>query len=69
MKQIMKCPICKGNGEINFAELQSKKKKWVEVKRDMCRTLVLEGFSYRQVCKLMGYRSTRSVALAVKKIK
>lgn len=67
-KQIekMKCPICKGSGEINFIEHQSKKKEWVEIKKDMARTLIKNGFSYRQVCKLVGYKSTRSVAMAIK---
>lgn len=62
----MKCPICKGEGEINFIDLQSSKKEWVEVKKQMAKTLVKEGFSYRQVCKFLNYKSPASVSKAIK---
>lgn len=64
-KQIIKCPICRGTGKIEFGKLQSKKKEWVMVKKDMCKTLVKDGFSYRQVAKLLGFKSPASVVFII----
>ena len=62
MDDKIKCPICKGKGEI---ELPYKHKRdWKIVKRRMARALLDNGFSYRQVQRLIGYKSLRSVALA-----
>ena len=55
----MKCPICKGKGEI----INPKKKL---DKRGMAQTLIKAGFSYRQVAKFLDYKSTYSIINLIK---
>jgi hypothetical protein len=64
--KICVCPICNGSGKIDTSELQTKKQQWVETKRKMCVDLVRMNYTYRQIAKLVGYKSTRSVAIAIK---
>ena len=63
------CPICRGEGKIKFGQLYSKKKEWLEIKNDMCITLKKDGYTYREIAHLLGYKSTRSVWLIVNKRK
>ena len=64
-EEIINCPICKGTGKIEFGKLQSKKKEWVMIKKKMCKTLVKNGFTYRQVAKLLGFKSPASVVFII----
>ena len=59
------CPICKGKGKLELPYKDTK--VWIIVRRRMAKTLIKNGYSYRQVARLVGYGSTRSVILAMKK--
>lgn len=52
------CPICKGKGKINLPKQWSK--NWIQIKREMGKTLLRHGYSHRQVQKFFGYKSVRS---------
>lgn len=56
-----RCPVCQGTGLIE-KPLSAEDS---EVKRRMVRVLVNEGFSYRQVMKFLGWKSPRSVSVAL----
>lgn len=59
----MKCPICK-KGEIKNP------KKWLRKglpdKRIMGRLLRKEGYSFREIMRFLGYKSTNSVVKLIK---
>ena len=38
----------------------------IEVKKDMAVKLHSKGYSYRQIMKALGYKSTRSISLLLK---
>ena len=59
----MRCPICKGIGEI--AEPKRPLINESAAKRTMARALHHEGYSYREIAKLVGWKSPRSVQLAL----
>lgn len=61
-----KCPICKGSGRIE--KPMEFRQKWDAVAKSAATTLLLNGFSIRQVKKLLGFGSTRTIALLRKKI-
>lgn len=55
-----KCPACKGTGEIDFSP------RHVEdhqrgMKQIVAETLIKSGYSFRQIAKILGYKSPRSV--------
>ncbi len=52
----MKCPQCKGIGIVINPTLLVPKDKESKVE-----FLLKEGFSFRQVCKIMGYKSPNSI--------
>jgi len=57
------CPVCKGKGKL---ELPFKNTRdWKIVKKRMVKTLIESGYSYRQVCKFLGYGSTRSIGIII----
>lgn len=66
-KEKIKCPICKGKGELELP--RKHERDWGIVKRRMARTLLKTGFSHRQVQKFIGWGSVRSVSLAKSEFK
>lgn len=56
-KQEYKCPICKGTGVIESPNMPND----MQDKRSCANLLRNNGYSIRQIMKLMGYKSTRSV--------
>lgn len=60
----MKCPICKGSGELPAPNGRIRDKS--EERRRIARILHKSGYSYRQIAKVVGWKSPRSVMLAVK---
>lgn len=59
MKDINKCPICKGSGELEKPYGQTR--DLVEVKKKMAKVLRKNGYSYRQIQRFLGYKSPRSI--------
>ena len=56
----MKCPKCKGTGVVkNFESLEK------ESKSIMAKALRDQGYSFREVAKIMGYASVRSVQILI----
>ena len=62
MKTNMECPICKGTGEIHNPKFKPDE---TEAKRIMARALREHGYSMREIMKLVGWKSPRSVAVAL----
>lgn len=56
----MKCPLCKGKGEIALPPAVNKAKR-----REQARILRKAGLSLTVIMKALGYKSPRSVVLAV----
>lgn len=56
----IKCPICKGEGEINAPSLRHKR---MAAKTVIAQNLKDEGYSFREIMRIMGYKSTRSVGV------
>lgn len=59
------CPVCKGSGKVESP--RPKKEMDAMVKR--AKSLKKAGFSFREIMKLLGYKSTRSVAYLLEKEK
>ena len=59
----MKCPICKGKGEL--PEPRQVGRDRAKEKREMARVLRANGYSIRQIADFIGYKSPRSVVLAL----
>lgn len=60
----IKCPICKGKSEIEAPHLQQ---KMMRQKQDFVKILRKEGYSIREIMKVLGYKSPRSVAVLLEK--
>lgn len=56
----MKCPCCKGTGEVESKEFVDRK-----LRRHKARQLKKLGFNYREIMRVLGYKSPRSVYLAL----
>lgn len=56
----MDCPICKGSGQIHPP-------RHIADKDAMIKALVDAGYSYRQVCALVGQSSPNGIMLAVRR--
>jgi hypothetical protein len=52
------CPICHGTGNIKRPHGMQKD---MELKRNHAKSLRDSGYSIREICVLMGYKSPRSV--------
>jgi DNA-binding transcriptional MerR regulator len=61
----MKCPICKGCGEL--PEPNKIARDRAEEKQAMAKTLRDAGYSLRQIQEFIGWKSVRSAAAAVEK--
>jgi hypothetical protein len=60
----MKCPFCNGVGEIEAPEF---KNKLLEEKRLAANTLREQGYSIREIMRIMKYKSPRSVHILIQK--
>ncbi len=60
-KEYMKCPVCSGSGKIE--EIHNK----VKIKEAIVIKLFHEGYTYREIMKLTGYKSTNSITDILKK--
>jgi hypothetical protein len=58
------CPICKGHGKLDYPAHMVIDE--AAVKKEMALKLHEKGFSYRQIMKALGYKSTRSISLLLK---
>jgi hypothetical protein len=58
----MKCPLCEGVGEITPFNTMKIEKKIV-----LAKTLNDNGLSIRDIMKIMGYKSPRSIQIMLKK--
>lgn len=54
----MCCPICKGTGTL---EVPTFKQKALQEKRTTAKALKEQGYSIREIMKIMKYKSPRSV--------
>lgn len=52
------CPVCEGEGKI---EAPSLKQKMMEEKRKIAKSLQDQKYSIREIMRLMGYKSPRSI--------
>lgn len=59
-KEMMKCPTCKGHGEIEKPgnTIVSRQRR----RKEIAKTLRSEGYSIREIMALMSYKSTNSVS-------
>lgn len=64
-KEKVKCPVCKGHGEIEKAgnQIAARQRR----RKDIAQKLRSEGYSIREIMALMGYKSTNSVAILLEK--
>ena len=65
MSKHIKCPVCKGKGEIPQPTATSERGQKIK----MAQTLVEAGYSYAEVATALGYKSRSSVTFAVKQQK
>jgi transposase len=61
---MVKCICCNGTGTMD--EPNHKEVDMIEVKKEMAVKLHAKGYSYRQIMKALGYKSTRSISLLLK---
>ena len=61
----VKCPICKGKGELPEPRQVARDRD--AERRKMARTLRENGYSLRQIQEFCGWKSVRSVVLAVER--
>lgn len=76
----MKCPICNGKGDLpdnayihRLAESMakasppfSKRKELAKWRQETCQRLNTEGYSIREIMRLLGYKSPRSVVVNIR---
>lgn len=62
MSEKIKCPICKGKGEI---PRPARERRLVD-NRVMARLLSDAGYSVREIMRFLGYKSPRSVQVLLK---
>lgn len=55
-----KCPVCDGTGV--FVLPKKMQIDSAEIKKKLAKELIKKGYSYRQVQKALGYKSTQSVS-------
>lgn len=53
----MKCPLCKGCGKVNSNKNLNK-----EFRREIVQTLLKANFGIREIQRLVGFKSPRSVS-------
>lgn len=64
-KQQVKCPVCKGSGEVPQAKdtIKSRQRR----RSDIANQLRAEGYTIREIMALMDYKSPNSVAILLNK--
>lgn len=63
---IYKCPACKGTGELEVLPRHIEDNQH-GMKQLVAETLISKGYSFRQVAKILGYKSPRSVQYLLEK--
>lgn len=61
------CPVCKGVGKLPLPAARSRRHTQAELKNSMAKTLIDAGYSYQQVCDLVGWKSKNSALQGVRK--
>ncbi len=61
--EFIECPICFGTGSIDAPKPQTK----IEERVKQAKSLKKSGFSFREIMKIMEYKSTRSVSYLLNK--
>ena len=56
----MCCPICKGSGMLNVPTF---KQKAMKEKKQIALNLKEQGYSIREIMKIIGYKSPRSIQI------
>jgi transposase len=59
----MKCPVCKGNGHL--PEPRKIERDRTQERYAMAKVLRANGYSIRQIADFLGYKSPRSVSVAL----
>jgi hypothetical protein len=59
----MRCPVCKGKGELPEPRQAGRDRS--KERRDMAKVLRKNGYSIRQIANFLGWKSPRSVVLAL----
>lgn len=59
----MKCPVCKGKGCL--PEPRKVQRDRTKERRDMAKVLRANGYSIRQIQEFLGWKSPRSVVIAL----
>ena len=60
----IQCPLCSGKGEIEKPHMHG---KMMNHKEAVCKLLQNEGYSVREIMKLLGFKSPRAVQYYLKK--
>ena len=61
-----KCPACKGTGELDVLPRHIEDNQF-GMKQLVAETLTEKGYSLRQIAKILGYKSPRSVQYLLEK--
>jgi hypothetical protein len=61
--KVHKCPVCKGSGKVS--EPGNDKAAKFKRKSEAVNKLVNDGYSYREIMALMGFKSTSHVSYYV----
>ncbi len=59
----MKCPVCKGKGHL--PEPRKVERDRTKERYEMAKVLRANGYSIRQIADFLGYKSPRSVVVAL----
>jgi len=59
----MKCPVCKGKGSL--PEPRKIERDRTHERREMAKVLRANGYSIRQIADFLGWKSPRSVVVAL----
>jgi hypothetical protein len=62
----MQCPLCNGSGLIKPPKNILRTSDMTELKRTAARLLKEKGYTYREMMKIFGYKSTRSISELLK---
>ena len=57
------CPVCKGSGHLSISRRVTRDR--TKERRAMAKVLRANGYSIRQIADLLGWKSPRSVQLAL----
>lgn len=63
MKKIIKCPVCKGKGEVISPKMPES-----ELRAEMVKILLKEGFGLREVQRMIGFKSPTAVSYIKNKL-